>query len=147
MYLEEGLKVRSTLFFKIKLSHFCDKFTGSDRTVRTGHPGQFIDDKVTVGRMVCRIFLEQENFSREKNSSNYYFEESLGLERNKEGKENVREICASIFCEVFVSTKVLRNKIISTAFGGWGGGLSFNFFKVLKNGCLSSLHHLKLRVQ
>jgi hypothetical protein len=52
-----------------------------------------IDDKVTVGRMVCRIFLEQENFPPEENSSNYYFEEGLGLERNKEEKENPGNVC------------------------------------------------------
>jgi hypothetical protein len=78
--------------FLIKLSLSCNKFAGSDRTVRTEHQVN-IDDKVTVGRMVCRIFLEQENFSPEENSSNYYFEEGLGLERNKEGKENPGNLC------------------------------------------------------
>ncbi len=94
-------QIHLVFFYIIKLSLSGDKFAGSDRTVQTGHPGQYIDDKVTVGRMVYRIFLEQEKFSREENSSNYYFEEVLGLQRNKEGKENPGN-CASIFCVVFL---------------------------------------------
>jgi hypothetical protein len=69
--------------------------------------------------------LEQENFSREENSSNYYFEEGLGLERNKEGKENPGNLCQYFlfffFNAIFVSTvhsANVRNKFISTAFEG-----------------------------
>jgi hypothetical protein len=116
-------------FYIIKLSLSGDKFAGSEETVRTGHQVN-IDDKVTVGRMVCRIFLEQENFSRETNSSNYYFEEVLGLERNKEGKENPGNYCYYFLCSVFLTPclhllyTVLRNKII---FGG--GEVGWNSVK------------------
>jgi hypothetical protein len=72
-----------------------------------------------VGRMFCRIFLEQETFSREKNSSNYYFEEVLGLEINKEGKENPGNFFYYFLCSVFLTP---RKKIFSAAFGGLGGG-------------------------
>jgi hypothetical protein len=69
--------------------------------------------------MVCRIFLEQEKFSREENSSNYYFEEGLGLERNKEGKENPGNFCYYFLCSFFLTP---RKKIFFAAFGGLGGG-------------------------